>query len=712
MDLKKFFTPASVAIIGASKDISTINGKPLHYLIKHGYAGTIYPVNPKYEEVGGCLCYPSLEDIPGPVDLALIAVNYRLVPAMLEQCVKKGVGFATIFSSGFAEAGEEGRRMQGQLSEFASKTGLRICGPNCQGGVDLYNNTAAAFSASLDTTPFKPGPIGFVTQSGALGFSIFNLAQENGIGFSYVISTGNEVDLDCMDYIDFMIDDPNTKTIFLYLEGVRNGRKFVKMAHRALEKGKPLVVLKVGTSEIGSRAAASHTAALTGSDAVFNAFFQQKGIIRVDSIEGFIDLGKIISSASVMPKGNRLGVVSISGGGGVLCADTAEECGIRMAGLQMETVERIKKEIPPFGSPLNPVDITAQAINTAEGFSNVIQAMLADPGVDALVVVITMIVGEPGLRMARDLAGISAGSKKPIIVAWTAGEQLMGEQFEILRKSGVPYYQSPVRAVRALAKLMNYHDALPEKSAGGRLAESSIKNGEIPSLAMKILKKTETVLTEYQSKKLLGSFGIAAGLEEPAHTEKEALLAAEKIGFPVAMKIDSPDILHKTEAGGICLDVQDGNQLVKEYGNILQNASQYNPDARIKGVLIQEMIPPGVEVIIGVNRDVQFGAVIMFGIGGIFVELLKDVSLRIAPVNEKEAMAMIRETHGYKMLAGARGGAMGDISALAKTIERVSSMAMALGPRLKELDINPLIVLPEGKGVKVADALVVLQEAD
>lgn len=712
MDLKKFFTPASVAIIGASKDISTINGKPLNYLKKHGYAGAIYPVNPKYEEVGGCLCYPSLEDIPGAVDLALIAVNHRLVPAMLEQCMKKGVRFATIFSSGFAEAGEDGRRMQGQLSEFASKTGLRICGPNCQGGVDLHNNTAAAFSAALDTTPFKPGSIGFVTQSGALGFSIFNLAQENDIGFSYVISTGNEVDLDCMDYIDFMIDDQNTKIIFLYLEGIRNGSKFVKLAHKALEKGKPLVVLKVGTSEIGSRAAASHTAALTGSDAVFDAFFQQKGIIRVDNIEGFIDLGKIVDSASVMPKGNRLGVVSISGGGGVLCADTAEECGIRMARLQAATVERIKKEIPPFGSPLNPVDITAQAINTAEGFSNVIQAMLADPGVDALVVVITMIVGEPGLRMARDLSGINAGSQKPIIVAWTAGENLMGDQFEILRKSGVPYYQSPVRAVRALAKLMNYNNSLQEKTAGARSAESSTKSRIIPSLAMKILKQAETVLTEHQSKELLGSFGIVTGLEELAYTEKEALLIAKKIGFPVAMKINSPDILHKTEAGGICLDVQDGNQLVKRYREILKNVSLYNPDARIRGVLIQEMIPPGMEVIIGVNRDVQFGSILMFGLGGIFVEVLKDVSLRIAPVNEKEAMAMIRETHGYKMLTGVRGQAKGDIKALAKTIELVSSMAMALGPRLKELDINPLIVLPEGKGVKVADALVVLQETD
>lgn len=712
MDLKKFFTPASIAIIGASKDIATINGKPLHYLKKHGYAGAIYPVNPKYEAVGGCRCYPSLEDIPGGVDLALIAVNYRLVPAMLEQCVKKGVRFATIFSSGFAESGEEGRQIQGQLSEFASKTGLRICGPNCQGGVDLHNKTAAAFSAALDKAPFLPGPIGFVTQSGALGFSIFNLAQENGIGFSYVISTGNEVDLDCMDYIDFMIDDPNTKIIFLYLEGIRNGSKFIKLAHRALEKKKPLVVLKVGKSEIGSRAAASHTAALTGSDAVFDAFFQQKGIIRVDSIEGFIDLGKIVSSASTMPKGSRLGVVSISGGGGVLCADTAEECGILMARLQAETVERIKAEIPPFGSPLNPVDITAQAINTAEGFSNVIRAMLADPGVDALVVVITMIVGEPGLHMARDLGAISAGSKKPIIVAWTAGEQLMGEQFEILHKSRVPCYQSPVRAVRALAKLMNYNTALQEKAAGGKLAESSKKNRTIPASAMKIMKQGESVLTEHQSKALLSSFGIAAGMEELARTEQEALAVAEKIGFPVAMKIDSPDILHKTEAGGICLDVQDSKQLVKGYGQIIENVSQYKPDARINGVLVQEMIPSGVEVIIGVNRDVQFGSVIMFGLGGIFVELLKDVSLRIAPVNGKEALAMIRETHGFKMLAGVRGQAKGDIKALAKTIAQVSSMAMALGPRLKELDINPLIVLPEGQGVRVADALAVLQDGD
>lgn len=710
VDLGLFFNPGSIAVIGASTDIRTINGKPIHYLKRHGYPGRIYPVNPKYAEIAGHPCYPSIKEIPDAVDLAVIAVNFRMVPAMLEQCAEKGVRFATIFSSGFAEAGEEGRQIQEKLVEIAASAGIRICGPNCQGGVDLYHRTSAAFSAALDITPFLPGPVGFVTQSGALGFSIFNLAQESGVGFSYVVSTGNEVDLDCTDYMNFMLDDENTKMVFAYIEGIRDGAKFAALADKALAKRKPLALLKVGRSEAGSRAASSHTAALTGSDEVFDAFFRQKGIIRVEDIEEFVGLARLVEGTTGFPRGKGLGVVSISGGGGVLCADTAEACGLEMVTLRKQTSDIIAENIPPFGSPFNPVDITAQAINTAEGFSNVIQAMLADPGVDALVVVITMIVGEPGMRMAADLARIRAETKKPVVVAWTAGEKLMEAQFDLLRRANVPLYQSPVRAVEALAKLMDYGCAC-RRVEEANLAGREEPPAEIPEAALELIAGAEGALTERESKELLRAFGISTSAEKLARTLDDAVAAGRRIGYPVAMKIDSPDIPHKTEAKAIRLNVQDESELVEAFQEILDNARQYAPEARINGVLIQEMIPGGVEVIVGVNRDSQFGPVVMFGLGGIFVEILKDVSLRVAPVDQREALSMIEQIRGYGVLAGARGRAKADIEALADTLVKVSRMALAMGPRLSELDINPLIVLPEGQGVRVADALAILQKA-
>lgn len=711
VDLGLFFNPGSIAVIGASTDIRTINGKPIHYLKRHGYPGRIYPVNPKYAEIAGHPCYPGIKEIPDAVDLAVIAVNYRMVPAMLEQCAEKGVRFATIFSSGFAEAGEEGRKIQEKLVEIAASAGIRICGPNCQGGVDLYHRTSAAFSAALDITPFLPGPVGFVTQSGALGFSIFNLAQESGVGFSYVVSTGNEVDLDCTDYMNFMLDDENTKMVFAYIEGIRNGDKFAALADKALSKRKPLALLKVGRSEAGSRAASSHTAALTGSDEVFDAFFRQKGIIRVEDIEEFVGLARLVEGTTGLPRGKGLGVVSISGGGGVLCADTAEACGLEMVTLQKQTSDIIAENIPPFGSPFNPVDITAQAINTAEGFSNVIQAMLADPGVDALVVVITMIVGDPGMRMAADLARISAETNKPVVVAWTAGEKLMQAQFDLLRRANVPLYQSPVRAVEALAKLMDYGRACRRMEEGAERVERKAEPAGIPEAALEVMAGGEGALTERESKALLNAFGISTSAERLARTLDDAVAAGRRIGYPVAMKIDSPDIPHKTEARAIRLNVQGESELVGAFQEILDNARRYAPEARINGVLIQEMISGGVEVIVGMNRDPQFGPVVMFGLGGIFVEILKDVSLRVAPVDKSEALSMIEQIRGYGVLAGARGRARADIEALADTLVRVSRMALAMGPRLSELDINPLIVLPEGQGVRVADALAILQRA-
>lgn len=707
--LQRFFNPRSIAVIGASQDIRTINGKPLHYLQRHGFPGRLYPVNPKYAEIAGLACHPDLRAIEDDVDLALIAVNYKLVPAMIAQCAAKQVPFVTIFSSGFAEAGEEGRRVQREVADLAARGGIRICGPNCQGAVDLFHATAAAFSASLDPAPFLRGPVGFVTQSGALGYSIFNMAQESGIGFSHVVSTGNEMDLDAADFMDFMLEDDNTRMVFAYLEGIRDGAKFMRLADKARQAGKPLAVLKVGRSETGSRAAASHTAALTGSDEVFDAFARQKGIIRVDDIEEFIDLAEALKGRAPLPRGRGLGIASISGGGGVLCADTAEAGGLAVVALRPETSATIARNIPSFGSPVNPVDLTAQAINTADGFANVIQAMLADPGVDGLVVVITMIVGEPGLRMARDLVRLVREAEKPIVVAWTAGPALMREPFAVLREGGVPLYHSPVRAVRALGRWMRYGAERGRRPLAGPAGPGAAEGPPPLGAGVRdLLAGAAGALTERHSKQLLGAFGIAGSRERLARTREEARAAGEALGLPVAMKIDSPDILHKTEARAIRLNLADPRQLAEAFDEIVANARAHAPTARINGVLVQEMIPPGVEAIVGMNRDPQFGPVVMFGLGGIFVEILKDVSLRIAPLALDDALGMIREVRGYPLLAGARGRAKADIPALAQALVDVSRMALALGPRLGQLDINPLIVLPEGQGVRAADALVIL----
>lgn len=712
VDLSAFFNPSSIAIVGASQNLSSIGGRPFFYLKKHGYEGRIFPVNPKYKEIEGCRCYPSLNAIPEKVDLALIVVNYKLVYTMLEQCAQKGVHFVTVFSSGFGEAGEEGREMQKKIAQLAGSTGMRICGPNCQGGVDLYNNTAAAFSGALDVKPLLPGPVGFVTQSGALGYSIFNLSQENNVGFSYVISTGNEVDLDCTDFLNFMLDDPHTKMVTAYLEGINNGAKFIEVAEKALRNQKPMVILKVGRSSVGRKAASSHTGSLAGSDEVYDAVFEQMGVIRVNDIEECIDIGKLMTSTFKIPSGKGIGILSTSGGAGVLCADTAVECGLDVVSLQPKTQEIVQGLIPNFGSSFNPVDMTGQIISNVGGFSILLQAMLADPGIDALVVVMTMVSGELGMRMSRDIIEMSQMTDKPIVVAWTSGLKLVKKHFELLKKAKIAVYQSPVRAIKALSMLMHYGSALPEKRDRLSASESMrTARFDIPASASAILNTAAgNTLSEHQSKMLLSAFGLVLNEEVLVQTAAEACMAADRIGYPVALKVDSPDILHKTEANAIKLNITGREEIQGACRELLENAHKYAPSAMVHGISVQKMISKGVEAIVGVHHDPQFGPVLMFGLGGIFVEVLKDVSFAVVPLTREEALInLVKRIKGYPLLVGARGRDKADIDALVDLLVKISHMACALGPRLKELDINPLIVLPEGQGVKIADALIILE---
>jgi len=706
--LDKFFNPRSIAIVGASKDFTSISGKPIKYLLEHGYAGKIYPVNPKYQEIGNFKCYPGVAEIPGEVDMALIAINYKRVLQVLTDCHAKGVKHAAIFSSGFAEAGEEGKKLQQEITALAKETGMRVLGPNCQGMVNLPNKITAGFSASLENKPLVPGSTGFVTQSGALGYSIFNMAQELGVGFSYIVSTGNEVDLHSLELMEYMMEDDSTNLLVAYLEGIKDGDTFKRVSRRGLELGKPIVALKVGRTDVGQKAASSHTASLTGSDDVFDAFFRQNGIIRVDDIEDIIDIAGLFNNIP-LPEGKGLGIVTTSGGAGILAADTAVAMGLAVPELDEATRAKIGTVIPDYGSAMNPVDVTAQVINDPKGFMKVLDAMLDSDNIDGLVVVITMIAGTAGERLARDITDISQRAQKPIAICWTAGDRLMDNCFAILRKGEVPYFKSPVRCVKALGVLMNYgyfrgRWQQRDEVEAGVSASAKTRSAEP---AREFLSRCDHRLTEHQGKQLLAQFDIPVTQEQVARTEAEALEIAGRLGFPLAVKVDSPDIMHKTEAGALRLFINSNEELVQAFNEVMENSRKYAPDARINGALVQEMVEKGTEVIVGINNDPQFGPVVVFGLGGIFVEVLKDISMRVAPFNHAQAMDMIKEIKGYGVLAGARGQAPADIEALADVLVKVSRMAETMKDEIKELDINPLLVLPQGKGVKVADALVI-----
>jgi acetyltransferase len=449
---------------------------------------------------------------------------------------------------------------------------------------------------------------------------------------------------------------------------------------------------------------------LTGSDAVADAFFRQKGIIRVNDIENMIDIAALMQRIPNLPKGKKLGVITTSGGGGIVAADEAVDMNLDIPELDAKTQAAIMEVIPDYGSAMNPVDVTAAVLNTAEDFMVVLEKMEANPDIDALVIVVTMITGEPGKNMAEDIVKMSKKTKKPLTVAWTAGDQVMGDNQRVLVEGGVQMYRSPVRAVRAMGSLMNYsifrQEYMARDHAAGGAADEKTKTA-----ALDVLSKAERSLTESQGKELFSLYEIPCTKEEVATSEEDAVRIAGEIGYPLALKIDSPDILHKTEAGGLKLNITDEKALIEAYNEVLENAKAYDPKAHVNGVLVQEMVVGGTEVIVGVKNDPQFGPTIMFGLGGIFVEILKDVSLRVAPLTKEDAMAMIREIKGYKVLAGARGRAKMDIDAIADVLVKVSRMALALEDQVAELDINPLLVLPEGKGVRVADALVIKNEA-
>ena len=709
-ELSPLLNPESVAIIGVSKSSSRIGGRLFKYLSKHGYKGSLCLVNPKYKELKGVKCYPRISDIPIPIDCALIAVPEKNVISVLSECADKNVRSAVVFSSGFAEMGSYGKKKQRKIKEIAKTKNLRICGPNCIGLINFNNHVALSFSQFLEIDTLIPGNIGFISQSGALGGSLVNRAQDKNIGLSYFISSGNEADLGVSDFIEYLVlHDEKTKVIAALIEGFKDGSKFVEAAELALKHRKPIIVLKIGETEAGKKAAASHTGALVGSDSVIDAVFNQKGVIRVHNYDELLQTASLFSKGKI-PKGNRVGILTSTGGGGIIMADYYTKLGLTVPELSQKTRELASKEISSFGQVANPFDLTGQIFSDPEMFGRCMKLFVEENDFDIIQVNVSMVAGQSSEKRALYILESARGSLKPIVTWWAAGS-LSEPGIKILSDSEIALFRSPERCAMAVKSLVKYYQLLETRSDSTKYRYDDDYSISLDS-AKNILDAGDTCLSEHQSKALLKLYGIPVTRENVAKSPHEAISFAEEIGFPVVLKIDSLDITHKSEAKAIRLGVKSKEEILQFYEEIIENVEKYDPKARINGVLVQEMTRSGTEVIVGMSEDPQFGPTIAFGLGGIFVEVLKDISLRVVPLLKSDAELMVRETKGYEILRGLRGKNRSDIEAVIDVLLRISRLAEDWKHYISEIDINPLIVFDEGHGVKALDALVVLKKPD
>lgn len=710
--LDPFFRPRSVTILGASPNPNSLGGQALRNLLRYGFRGQVFPVNPRYETIEGLPCYKDLSAISGPVDLAVFVVAAEHVLGSLRRCAERGVKGALILSAGFAETGAAGRSAQDQLRELARASGIRIWGPNSMGLLSIPDRTALGFGPVLSLDSFQPGPVSLVSQSGAIGFGAFSLLQEAGVGFRYVISTGNQVDLTFLDFIEFLIDEPGTRIILGYLEGCSEGRRLMALGARALRAGKTIILLKGGQSEKGQRAVMSHTAALAGSAEVFSAATQQAGILTADDVDDMLNLVLGLLD-SPWPSGKRVGILTTSGGAGILLADQCLAAGLELPDLSPATVQQIAEVIPRFGTAQNPVDITAEVFSRPELFGRSLSILAGDPGLDIVLCAFCTVAGSQAVQAAEAIVSLAREVEKPILVSWTGAQALVGPGTAILRSAGVPVYHSPRDCARSAAALAGYgrrHRAVALSLAANPGTKPATSQGHEPVLAAApplAPQKLRGHVTERKAKLVLAEYGIPVTREELARSADEAVALARQIGYPVAMKIESPDLPHKTEAGGVRLGIETAAAARQAYQEILEGVGRLRPDAEIPGVLVQEMVTGGTEVMAGVRLDPQFGPTVVFGMGGVHVEVLRDVAMRIAPIDAAEAQEMIREIRGFPLLAGFRGRPPADLEALGQVLVRLSHMAAALQDQIGEMEINPLIVLPPGRGCKAVDALLV-----
>ena len=695
-----FFSPKSIAIIGASEKPGV--GKTIFYNIAKHFKGKIYPVTPSNLTVGGLTAYKNVLDIPDSVDLAVVAAPSKFTPAVMEEVGKKGIKGAIIVSAGFKEVDEAGAKLEREVGEIAKKYGIRVIGPNCL-GIMSFSKDNIMNSTFLKVTP-KYGNIALVSQSGAICAATVEDAEAQDIGFSKVISMGNKVDMDESDVLELLAEDEDTRVIVMYLEDIRNGRRFMEIAKEiTTEKKKPIIVLKAGRTAEGAKAAASHTGALGGSDANYEAAFAQCGVIRVDTMGELFDLATAFSKQP-LPDGDVV-IVSNAGGPAIISTDACSRYGLKMADMS-SIKDEIAKVIPPYGSPRNPVDIVGDADYLR--FEKVLLLVLAHPNVGSVVTMCTPSATLNYDDLARVLVKMSQQFPNKTILASLMGLAEGIENRKIMSEGGIPYYLYAEPAIKTLKTMYDFKKWVDKASTKAPTLQFTKDTDKVKSIFENVRKHGRANLLEEEGYEVLQAYGFPTPQSILCTTEQEGIDAARQIGYPLVMKIVSPDIIHKSDAGGVKVGVKTDDELKSAFRTITENALKYKSDAKIKGVLVQEMVKSAKETILGASQDPTFGPVIMFGLGGIYVEVLKDVVFRVAPIDEQEAINMVESIKTIKLLKGVRGEKPSDLKAIADSLQRLSQLVVDF-QEIKEFDINPLLVLEEGKGARVVDARIILR---
>jgi len=708
--LDRLLSPRSIAIVGASAEAGTIRGRLLEYLLQRGYGGALYLVSLGQKEIRGSGTYPSLSSIGEPIDLVLIAARADATIPILEECARIGVAFAICYSSGFAEAGEEGEAQQRRLAQVANSGGVRICGPNTAGFFNVRDGIPATFARNVDagrapiaSSRSGSGTIAVIAQSGGLGFAMSDrCAAGHGITVNFVISTGNEADLGSLDFVDHLIDDAGTRVILLLVEAIKDAERLPSIAKRALEAGKPIIVSKFGRTDAGSRAVSSHAGRLTGSNAAYDAAFARYGVLATDDEDEMADLAAAFSLFP-LPAGNRVAILTTSGGAGVWMADACEAAGLSVPVLDAATQAKLAGFVPIYGATQNPVDLTAQVtVNPlgGEGVSPLVGSLAAlhdSDGIDAVILVANMSDGDVLAREKQVLTELAARLRKPLLLYSHAPAS--EKSLALAQEIGLSVFASTRRVARTLGGMVRYAEMRARSREQSVAVATPIDFADTAALA--------GGLAEYQAKALLARYGLPNGDEELVQTAEAAVGVAQRIGAPVALKIQSAMIQHKTEVGGVALGLQDDASIRAAYESMVASVQAKRPDAVLDGVLVQKMLKPGTELALGIVQDPDFGPMMMVGLGGVYIEVLKDVTIEPLPIRRDVALGMLRRLRAWPILEGTRGQAALDIDALALVMERLSLLVEGSDDAVREIDLNPVFVYPRGDGVAIADALVV-----
>ncbi len=684
MMLESLFNPNAIAVIGASADPKKVGHAVLNNLLRFKFRGALYPVNLSRGEILGLKVYANVSDIGQPVDLAIIVIPAKFVPASLRECAAAGIKSAIVISAGFKEAGAGGTLLEEELKQISQVQHIRILGPNCLGLINTANDMNATFAADM----LPKGTIGFFSQSGAMGIAIMDWAIGNDVGFSKFISLGNKADLSEIDLIEYFMNDPDTSLILGYIEDVVDGKRFIEIAQK-VTKVKPIILLKSGGTEAGARAASSHTGALAGSDVSFDAAFKQTGVIRAQGVQDLFDTALAFSEGKI-PAGNSLLVITNAGGPGIIAADAAERLGIKLPHMTKAHIDAVVGKLPLNASVFNPIDVIGDA--TSERYAVVLEQAAKDPNVDGILVILTPQAMTDMEKTAAAVITTAKSTEKPVITSFMGAKRVRAG-IELLKAASIPNFSYPELAVKAFKRLA---DQRAWTAVAGDEAVTCWHNVDAAADTIaSILKNGVTQVGEDEAMQILTYYGFRFPKRALARTSKEAVQMASQIGFPVVMKISSPDILHKTDVGGVRVNVKTPNKAEDAFLEITSNARRIMPDAFIKGVMISEMLKGGKEVILGVTYDRTFGHMIMFGLGGIYVEVLKDVAFRIVPVTRQNAVAMVNEIKTIGLLRGARGEPPADIDAIAGSIVNLSCLVTDF-PEIQELDVNPLLVMEQG----------------